>query len=1140
MVAIVVDRFEGEAPRVHKRLLRPTQAQSALNAKLWDGKLQAWNDHDFVCTPVHELVVVEESQFPALAGVEGIANLSAAVNKLLHFSFQIGTSGATEGMYILLDSIADLEREVELGLDIEVTGAPVTAFSEGFETGQTTSPISGFTLGLESGELPTAKGSPINFASDTADLNKWASNGAKFDWNVVASTDAGTMLMTITGDFTVRVRVRKITHAVDRTSVWVGASQVLPRILEVGTEFLMSWDQSEGTMTVSILAPIRTIYLFRDEQDNEFWFKWFDDVQVVPGAVSGDLTHKTYLTFSDGITQPQLTNSEIALGEEFKCGTLPQRTYNLGVPAPLEKLVPQHGETGIVHDVEVISTENMTITPTGPAEIQVAVIVQPDPGGIIQPVKLKFTGNMLLLIEGNSSGNCVYKLYRYRVEDGGAPGPQKQSFSDAVSGTGTREEPGTIESEHSFNVNDTFTSGETGTWVYTFRMYNEGTFDVWNGMTGPGFFLGATRTGGSGTQPNATKLIIDSGHEFEIADQVLVTEAEGMTELNGTWDVKDVGPDFIVINFLPALDSDNQIVNPYVDDSGTWARISDPESGQQRSYVFTWVSAFGGQDQEGPPSPPSDPIVLAINELGIPQETLVIPFTELPPSNYNVTKLFLYRTVIGEDSATFKFVTERELPILDPDFARTPLNATNGAEFWQLGDWVVLSREGVHTADFTADAADVGVSQAIATQKTTPAVLGDRFDVQMDYQMFGSGTSVASMQMAELDVDGNSLVTRTINVNETSGGHRQASGTFEVLDAATVAVRFRVRCTASAAGHRMAVFSYNAMPVIVDDFDDLDLGETIPSTGWVPPPLDLHGIAMHPCGSLIGVSGKDLCSSEPYQPHAWPIAYRKAMTDVGLGVGGFGTSAAIVTKSEPRAITGTHPDSMTLDKLEGIQGCVAERSIVDMGYAIAYATDDGLMLIGGSTAQIVTNEIFTRREWQQIKPASLLAARYDDRYVAFYDNGTDRRGFILDPREPAATLTRLDFHATAVFTDLRNGRLYLVLDDQTLVRFDGDNGRRLAYSWTSKRFTVKSEINMGFGQVQATRYPVSLTLRAYREPTSTGAEQPIEFVRSIPNARIFGLPGGYASYEFEFEVDGDLSTLMMVHLAETAEEIAER
>mgnify|MGYP001502416508 CR=1 FL=1 len=71
------------------------------------------------------------------------------------------------------------------------------------------------------------------------------------------------------------------------------------------------------------------------------------------------------------------------------------------------------------------------------------------------------------------------------------------------------------------------------------------------------------------------------------------------------------------------------------------------------------------------------------------------------------------------------------------------------------------------------------------------------------------------------------------------------------------------------------------------------MAEVIPSTDWIAPPDDdtalypdgpMKGLISLPGGILAGFTGKRICFSEPFLPHAWPVNYRITLEEEIVGI----------------------------------------------------------------------------------------------------------------------------------------------------------------------------------------------------------------------------------------------------------------
>jgi hypothetical protein len=157
------------------------------------------------------------------------------------------------------------------------------------------------------------------------------------------------------------------------------------------------------------------------------------------------------------------------------------------------------------------------------------------------------------------------------------------------------------------------------------------------------------------------------------------------------------------------------------------------------------------------------------------------------------------------------------------------------------------------------------------------------------------------------------------------------------------------------------------------------------------PPDDLKGLTVLPNGIIAGFYGKTLAFSEPYIPHAWPASYEIQLDFEVVGLAAFGSLLAVMTTGQPYLVDGTHPDSMSALKLEESLPCVSAKGIVDLGYAAAYPSTEGLVLIQRDGPRLVSKQMFSRDQWNALQPASIIAGRHLGRYVMAFDGNLPAR-----------------------------------------------------------------------------------------------------------------------------------------------------
>ncbi len=249
--------------------------------------------------------------------------------------------------------------------------------------------------------------------------------------------------------------------------------------------------------------------------------------------------------------------------------------------------------------------------------------------------------------------------------------------------------------------------------------------------------------------------------------------------------------------------------------------------------------------------------------------------------------------------------------------------------------------------------------------------------------------------------------------------------------------------------------------------------EPLPSANWNAPPADLVGLTALPNGIMAAFSGRDLYFCEPWRPHAWPETYVQTTDFPIVGLGALGGALIVLTTATPYLVTGTHPDSMAMLKIEANLPCVNARSIVDLGFALAYASHDGLVAVfADGSARLVTGNLFTPRTWQALNPQGFVSAQLNSRYVAFYNSVSPAGevltgGLFIDIGE-TPFLIRAAERVAAAYHDDRAGALFIKrMGSGAIHQFDSPEGLPATMYWRSKEIWLQQPDNMGVIRVEA-------------------------------------------------------------------------
>lgn len=250
------------------------------------------------------------------------------------------------------------------------------------------------------------------------------------------------------------------------------------------------------------------------------------------------------------------------------------------------------------------------------------------------------------------------------------------------------------------------------------------------------------------------------------------------------------------------------------------------------------------------------------------------------------------------------------------------------------------------------------------------------------------------------------------------------------------------------------------------------LGADLPTIGFIPPPANMAGLCSLPCGSLAGFVGNTVYFSEPYQPHAWPMAYALSLPRNVVGISVYGNNVVACTDGEPYLITGAVPGSMSIVKIPLMEPCVAKRSIVTDQYGVTYASPNGLVNISDQIREVITKGIMRRDEWQQIGegagPDNLSSVIYDGKYFGTFPTASQSATTLVITRDDRPALSYLTLAPSALFVDSQTAEVFFVnSQDNDIYQLDAPTGAAVVYEWMSKRFVFPQALSFSCVKLDA-------------------------------------------------------------------------
>jgi hypothetical protein len=246
-----------------------------------------------------------------------------------------------------------------------------------------------------------------------------------------------------------------------------------------------------------------------------------------------------------------------------------------------------------------------------------------------------------------------------------------------------------------------------------------------------------------------------------------------------------------------------------------------------------------------------------------------------------------------------------------------------------------------------------------------------------------------------------------------------------------------------------------------------DIGVALPSLEWDLPETGMTGLVPMPNGFFAAYKGNMLYFSEPFRPHAWP--YAMSFPHNITGICPDAQSLVVTTNAGAHMVLGSLPSNMSQQKLPLPQAGIAQRLMVNLEGAVAYASSDGIVLVQGSQSTMtLSQKFYSREDWRSTFATIADDARfgYTDGYLVMVSS-QEAKGIIIRLDEAAGTLTQ--------FNETFDSMFYLPITD-TLYYSKGANVYRLrdgaasyyTLDWWSKEFTLPNYTNFGAFYIRCT------------------------------------------------------------------------
>lgn len=355
----------------------------------------------------------------------------------------------------------------------------------------------------------------------------------------------------------------------------------------------------------------------------------------------------------------------------------------------------------------------------------------------------------------------------------------------------------------------------------------------------------------------------------------------------------------------------------------------------------------------------------------------------------------------------------------------------------------------------------------------------------------------------------------------------------------------------------------------------IGLNAQIESTNWSGPPSDLQGWVSMTNGIVAGFRQNEIWFCEPYRMHAWPAIYTLAVEYPIVGLGVQNNALVVCTDGFAYTINGSHPSSMSLQKIAGLMPCTSRGSILSTTDGVYFSTPSGLALVSSGGVVIATKELIRKDKWNALVQVNTLrAAQIGAAYYAFgqavlgvFQSDTFQNnmvqlsdfsgalnGMLIDPTSHTVAFNNLstDVPITNVMTDVWSGEVFVIVAGVVQWLDISDTQQTKApFTWRSKIFQTPKKDNFNVAKIFFTVPPNTVSLNpveVFGSPQTLQADQwglfrayadgDLVMTREVRvSGEQFRLPSGFKADFWQFEIEARVQVDVM-QIATSAKELA--
>lgn len=289
--------------------------------------------------------------------------------------------------------------------------------------------------------------------------------------------------------------------------------------------------------------------------------------------------------------------------------------------------------------------------------------------------------------------------------------------------------------------------------------------------------------------------------------------------------------------------------------------------------------------------------------------------------------------------------------------------------------------------------------------------------------------------------------------------------------------------------------------------------DVLVTAGWEPPPDATTWLAEYVGGMVVALAGTRLLPSESGYYYAFNTDNAVVFSEEVVACGHWGTEEMVVVSAsrEYRVVGGT-PETLQLLPQSTADGCVAAAGFVAWRLGCIYPARVGLVLAGPGGREILTHEVYTPEQWQELALPDLVGFVVGDFYLACFP------GLILVVDIPGRAVVRVPYsgRVTGGWWDDAADVLYLLVEEAGACSVQAWLGAAAGgvYRWRGRIHAANPARHWNFVKVLGDFRAGATCLVRVIADGATAAEL------EIAASRAEWLPADVCGSEIEIEVEG--------------------